>query len=156
MSKRIFARAILSDIPELNELLEILFNQEAEFEANSKAQQNALTKIILNPNIGIVLVAREDEKIIAMVNLLFTESTALGSKVAILEDMIVTPKSRSKGIGSELIDYAINEAKEEGCKRITLLTDIDNARAHTFYQKKGFVKSKMIPYRLLLDKKLPD
>jgi GNAT superfamily N-acetyltransferase len=144
-------KAIHSDIPELISLLKTLFEQEAEFEPNSETQRKGLSKIILDPKIGIVLVARDDEKILGMINLLFTESTALGAKVAILEDMVVLSKSRGEGIGSQLVDYAIGEAKKEGCKRITLLTDIENTKAQSFYQKKGFVKSKMTPYRLLLD-----
>ena len=82
-------KAIHPDIPELVELLNTLFEQEAEFEPNSEAQRKALSKIILDPKIGIILVARNGEKILGMLNLLFTESTALGSKVAILEDMVV-------------------------------------------------------------------
>lgn len=144
-------KAIHSDISELIALLKSLFEQEEEFEPNPEAQRKALSKIILDPKIGIILVAKDDEKILGMINLLFTESTALGSKVAILEDMVVLPKSRSEGVGSKLMDYAISEAKKEGCKRITLLTDIKNTKAQSFYQKKGFVKSKMMPYRLLLD-----
>jgi GNAT superfamily N-acetyltransferase len=139
------------DIPELVELLNSLFEQEAEFEPNSETQSKALSKIILDPKIGIILIAKDDDKILGMVNLLFTESTALGSKVALLEDMVVLSSSRGEGIGSQLIDYAISEAKKAGCKRITLLTDIENTKAQSFYQKKGFVKSKMTPYRLLLD-----
>ena len=144
-------KAIHSDISELIALLKSLFEQEEEFEPNPEAQRKALSKIILDPKIGIILVARDDEKILGMINLLFTESTALGAKVAILEDMVVLSKSRGEGIGSQLVDYAIGEAKKEGCKRITLLTDIENTKAQSFYQKKGFVKSKMTPYRLLLD-----
>lgn len=144
-------KAIHSDISELIALLKSLFEQEEEFEPNPEAQRKALSKIILDPKIGIILVAKDDEKILGMINLLFTESTALGSKVAILEDMVVLSKSRSEGVGSKLMDYAISEAKKEGCKRITLLTDIKNTKAQSFYQKKGFVKSKMMPYRLLLD-----
>jgi GNAT superfamily N-acetyltransferase len=139
------------DIPELVELLNSLFEQEAEFEPNSETQSKALSKIILDSKIGIILIAKDDDKILGMVNLLFTESTALGSKVALLEDMVVLSSSRGEGIGSQLIDYAISEAKKAGCKRITLLTDIENTKAQSFYQKKGFVKSKMTPYRLLLD-----
>ena len=146
-----FIKAIHSDIPELVELLKTLFEQEAEFEPNSEAQRKALSKIILDPKIGIILVARDDKNILGMINLLFTESTALGAKVAILEDVVVLASSRGEGIGSQLIDYAIGEAKKEGCKRITLLTDIENTKAQSFYLKKGFVKSKMAPYRLLLD-----
>ncbi|MBU3540448.1 GNAT family N-acetyltransferase [Polynucleobacter sp. UB-Tiil-W10] len=144
-------KAIHSDIPGLTELLKTLFEQEAEFEPNSEAQSSALSKIISDPKIGIVLIAKDNEKIFGMVNLLFTESTALGSTVAIIEDMIVLSAFRGEGIGSQLIDYAISEAKNVGCKRITLLTDIDNPQAQSFYQKKGFMKSKMTPYRLLLD-----
>ena len=139
------------DIPELVELLNSLFEQEAEFEPNSETQSKALSKIILDSKIGIILIAKDDDKILGMVNLLFTESTALGSKVALLEDMVVLSSSRGRGIGSQLIDYAISEAKKAGCKRITLLTDIKNTKAQSFYQKKGFVKSKMTPFRLLLD-----
>ncbi len=146
-----FTRAIYSDIPELVELLKTLFEQEAEFEPHSESQRKALIKIMLDPKIGIVLVARDNKKILGMINLLFTESTALGSKVAILEDMVVLSKFRGKGIGSQLIDYAVSEAIKESCNRITLLTDIENTKAQSFYQKKGFVKSKMTPYRLLLD-----
>ena len=144
-------KATHSDIPALVELLNSLFEQEAEFEPNSETQSKALSKIILDPKIGIILIAKDDDKILGMVNLLFTESTALGSKVALLEDMIVLSSSRGRGIGSQLIDYGISEAKKAGCKRITLLTDIENTKAQSFYQKKGFVKSKMTPYRLLLD-----
>ena len=144
-------KATHSDIPALVELLNSLFEQEAEFEPNSETQSKALSKIILDSKIGIILIAKDDDKILGMVNLLFTESTALGSKVALLEDMVVLSSSRGRGIGSQLIDYGISEAKKAGCKRITLLTDIENTKAQSFYQKKGFVKSKMTPYRLLLD-----
>jgi GNAT superfamily N-acetyltransferase len=64
---------------------------------------------------------------------------------------LFSSKFRGQGVGAQLIDYAISEAKKEGCKRITLLTDIDNLKAQHFYLKKGFVKSQMTPYRLLLD-----
>jgi len=146
-----FTKAIHSDIPELVELLKTLFEQETEFKPNSEAQRKALSEIIFDPKIGIILVARDHEIIVGMINLLFTQSTALGSKVAILEDMVVQPTSRRAGIGAQLIDFAIGEAKKEGCKRITLLTDIENTKAQLFYQRKGFVKSKMIPFRLLMD-----
>ncbi len=146
-----FNKATTSDIPQLIELLTILFEQEAEFKPNSNKQKSSLEKILQDPRLGIFLVVRDNEKIIGSVSLLFTESTALGSKVAILEDMVLLPFARGAGLGSQLIDYAIKEARNEGCRRITLLTDPDNLKAQSCYQKKGFTKSKMLPYRLLLD-----
>jgi GNAT superfamily N-acetyltransferase len=85
-----------------------------------------------------------------MVNLLYTVSTALGDRVALLEDMVVSPNVRGSGVGSRLLEQAIQLARLDGCKRITLLTDRANEPAQRFYQKHGFVSSVMVPLRLSL------
>jgi GNAT superfamily N-acetyltransferase len=43
-----------------------------------------------------------------------------------------------QGIGSLLIDQAIEEARARDCKRLFLITTNDNLRALGFYQKRGF------------------
>jgi len=139
-----------SDIPALCELLSILFSQEAEFKPNHKAQSRGLSQIISNPEIGLIVVARQDSQVIGMVNLLYTVSTALGERVALLEDMVVSPSARGSGVGSRLLEQAIQLARTNGCKRITLLTDGTNESAQHFYQKHGFGFSAMVPLRLSL------
>ena len=42
-----------------------------------------------------------------------------------------------QGIGSKLIDRAIEEARAQGCKRLFLITTNDNLNALGFYQKRG-------------------
>lgn len=142
--------ATVHDIPMLSNLLAALFAQEAEFTPNPEANQRGLARIINNPGIGAILVARKDHQIIGMVNLLFTISTALGEPVALLEDMVVFPEARGQGIGSQLLAAAIAYARQQGCQRITLLTDHDNLAAQTFYAKEGFALSSMVPMRLSL------
>ena len=144
--------AVTADIAELCSLLELLFSQEAEFKANYDAQHRGLAMIINNPDIGDILVARQDGEIIAMINLLYSVSTALGARVGTVEDMVVAPTARSSGVGSDLLSYAIEFAQERGCKRLTLLTDSDNLAAQRFYQRHGFTQSSMIPLRISLDK----
>ncbi len=139
--------ATLSDIQSLSKLLLILFTKEKEFIPNKQAQIDGLTQIISDSNIGFIAVAQEDDKIIGMVNVLYTVSTALGTRVAILEDMITT----IKGSGSGLLKFAMKLAYENGCKRVTLLTDFDNKDAIKFYEKNGFQKSSMVPFRLFLN-----
>jgi GNAT superfamily N-acetyltransferase len=85
-----------------------------------------------------------------MVNVLYTVSTACGGRVAIVEDMVVRPGSRNRGLGSLMIRRAIEFAGSAGCLRITLLTDRTNDSAIRFYQRHGFAPSGMIPFRLLL------
>jgi ribosomal protein S18 acetylase RimI-like enzyme len=43
-----------------------------------------------------------------------------------------------QGIGSMLIDKAIEEARTRNCKRLFLITTNDNLNALGFYQKRGF------------------
>jgi len=142
--------ANISDIPALCELLDILFSQEADFTPDHEAQSRGLARIIGSPDIGLIVVARQDSRVVGMVNLLYTVSTALGDRVALLEDMVVSPSARGSGIGSELLEQAIQLARLNGCKRITLLTDRTNESAQRFYQKHGFGFSAMVPMRLSL------
>ncbi len=143
--------ATREDIPRLCELLAILFAQEAEFTPDPARQTQGLEAIIGDPAIGQILVLREGGRIVGMVNVLFTVSTFLGAKAALLEDMIVHPDHRGKGAGTALVQAARQCAHERGCRRITLLTDGANAQARSFYEKMGFVASPMMPYRLLLE-----
>lgn len=145
-----FEKASEVDIPALSELLSILFTQEVEFKPDEVAQRKGLSMIIDNPDLGAILVARNGPTILAMVNLLFTVSTALGERVAMLEDMVVTPAARGSGVGSALLNYAIEFAGNSGIKRITLLTDRENHLAQRFYSKHGFIESTMVPLRLTL------
>ncbi|MBK6657221.1 MAG: GNAT family N-acetyltransferase [Proteobacteria bacterium] len=142
--------ATLADVDALSDLLSVLFGQEHEFRPDVPAHRRGLTRIIANPDTGLVLLAAADERVLAMVNLLFTVSTALGERVALLEDMVVAPGVRATGLGSRLLDEALVAARGAGCKRITLLTDHDNHDAQRFYAKHGFEHSSMVPMRILL------
>lgn len=144
-----YRQAHHQDIVSLSSLLQILFQQEREFDPNEELQKSALEKILIHPDLGDIFVAEKEDTMCGMVIVLYTISTALGSKVGLLEDMIVDPRYQNQTIGSQLLDYALASAKQRGCKRITLLSDADNAPAHRFYEKKGFIKSTMIPMRAL-------
>jgi N-acetylglutamate synthase-like GNAT family acetyltransferase len=143
--------ATTSDIPTLCTLLDYLFSQEIEFKPNHETQSRGLEMILNNNNIGNIFVAKKNEKIVGMVILLYTVSTALGERVVLLEDMVVSPNERETGIGSMLLDHAVKYATEKGCKRITLLTDKMNIRAQKFYKQHKFNRSSMIPFRMIIN-----
>lgn len=146
-----FGLAAEAEMPALVELLDVLFSQEEEFQPDHAAQQRGLAAIMADPAVGHVLVARQAERVVAMVGLLYTISTALGARVALLEDMVVHPSVRGQGIGSGLLQYAADFARQQGCRRITLLTDASNQQAQRFYRRLGFTASTMVPFRLRLN-----
>jgi len=143
----IIRSAVEEDVPELVDLLSLLFSQESEFQPNRQRQTAGLKGIITDPAVGIILVAENDGRLVGMVNILYTVSTVLGGRVALLEDMVVDPSTRGTGIGSKLLNTAIETCKTNNCKRITLLTDQDNINAQRFYERHGFQQSTMIPLR---------
>lgn len=139
--------ATLEDLPALTDLLIDLFSQERDFVPDRDKQTRGLRLILEQPNRGRVFVLRNEHKIVAMINLLITISTAEGGFVLLLEDLVVHHEHRGHGYGTRLLHYAMDFARERGFSRITLLTDKPNRRSQDFYLRHGFVESDMIPLR---------
>jgi len=131
-------------------LLGILFAQEQEFRPDPALQLRGLERIFRHPEQGQLLVARDGDEILGMVSLLWSTSTALGDAVAWLEDLIVHPDLRGRGLGRGLLNAAAALCRERGIQRVTLLTDADNIPAQTLYRSCGFQVSTMLPMRLSL------
>ena len=148
MSATQIRAATAADIPQLCDLLAILFTQETDFRPDPEKQSRGLGLIIADPEIGQVFCAVQANIVIGMVSILYTVSTAEGGRAAWLEDMIVDPDWRGQGLGSQLLAHAIREAKAAGCLRVTLLTDQTNEAAMRFYRRAGFEPSAMTPFRL--------
>lgn len=142
--------ATFPDVPQLCELLAILFEQEQEFSPDTAKQEKALRLLVGNPQRGRVFVCRDGATLAGMVTVQTLVSTACGGDVLLMEDLVVRPAYRNNGIGSALLDHAICFARHAGYRRITLLTDIVNTDAQRFYARHGFSLSGMTPFRLLL------
>lgn len=144
--------ATLEDLPGLADLLIELFTHEADFRPDRDRHLRGLELILENPGRGRIYVARSHDRIVGMVNLLFTISTAEGGFVVLMEDVIVRLDYRGRGVGTQLMKHAIEYAKKKEFLRITLLTDRLNSESQRFFERMGFFKSQMIPLRLPLTK----
>ncbi len=142
--------ATLDDLPELTDLVMSLLEMEEDFCPDQEKQRHGLRLILEQPNRGRIFVLRNDHKVIGMVNLLFTISTAEGGFVILMEDVIVRPEHRGHGYGTRLVEYVKQFALKKDFRRITLLTDRVSAESQRFFERNGFVHSSMIPMRLLL------
>lgn len=147
MSETRIEPAAVDDLPYLAELLSDLFTKEADFRPDTGKQLRGLEMIITQPNKGRIFVLRSFDRILGMINLLFTISTAEGGAVIILEDLIVRQEYRSQGFGAQLLEYAIEFAKQKEFLRITLLTDRLDEPARRFFAKHDFQESVMVPMR---------
>ncbi len=57
-----------------------------------------------------------------------------------VDDLVSTATKRSQGLGEELLDYAEEVAKAEGCSTLRLCAFIENERAIKFYERLGWTK----------------
>ncbi|WP_074721122.1 GNAT family N-acetyltransferase [Flavobacterium frigoris] len=55
-----------------------------------------------------------------------------------IDNFIVHPEHRSKGLGKMMTDYIDIKAKEEGCSMIVLDAFTGNFTAHRFYYNQGY------------------
>ncbi|MDX2309299.1 MAG: GNAT family N-acetyltransferase [Hyphomicrobium sp.] len=143
-----------ADIPAIAGLLGELFSQEAEFTPDAAAQARGLSMLLDQPSAAGIFVAEADGRVIGSVTLLYSVSTALGARIAMLEDMIITRTFRGHGLGPRLLTFAIEAARRDGIARITLLTDPDNFAAHRLYERMGFHRSAMVVYRKMMPRSL--
>jgi GNAT superfamily N-acetyltransferase len=139
--------ATIDDLPQLADLLHGLFSQEADFIPNREKQMKGLRLILEQPSRGRIFVLRSDSRIIGMINLLITISTAEGGFVLMLEDLVVHCDHRGQGYGGRLLEHALEYARTKGFLRVTLLTDKLENRARDFYEHHGFRQSGMVPMR---------
>ena len=70
-------------------------------------------------------------------------------KYAIINDVFVDLGHRNKGIGSQLIEKAINKAKELNCYKVICTSRFSNINAHRLYMK--YFKIWALEYRLDLE-----
>jgi GNAT superfamily N-acetyltransferase len=56
----------------------------------------------------------------------------------VIENVITHCDYRRQGIGTELLNYLINFAKEKNCYKVMLQSGITRIDAHRFYEKTGF------------------
>jgi ribosomal protein S18 acetylase RimI-like enzyme len=145
-----FGVARLEDLPQLVELLGILFTQEHELNPDAAKQERGLRLILADASIGRIYVAREGARVLGSVSILRSISTAEGGPAGHLEDFIVRPECRGRGLGAKLLAYALEQSRAAGLLRLILLTDGVNAGAQRLYERAGFTRSGMLPMRLKL------
>lgn len=115
----------------------LLFQEFADFEKlpdkmTYSVEQMNLEKEFIN---GFVAISDSNE-IVGYVTFFFAYYTWIG-KSLYMDDLFVTPKHRSQGIGKQLINRTIKLAKAEKCKKMRWQVSEWNKNAIEFYKSLG-------------------
>ena len=86
-----------------------------------------------------LIVAEIDGRLVGTLQITFTPSISFqGGLRSTVESVRVDDAFRGKGIGREMMLWAIGRAKERECISMQLTTNADRTDAHRFYERLGF------------------
>jgi len=105
------------------------------------AYYDAFERVSADANLRLV-VAEEGGRVVGCLQLCILPGlSSLGASRGLIEDVRVASDRRSRGIGEQLVQWALGEAKARGCKLVELLTHHTRVDAQRFYERLGFAKS---------------
>jgi len=94
-----------------------------------------------DPNIQLV-VAEQGGAVVGCLQLCILPGlSSQGASRALIEDVRVATHCRSRGIGEQLVQWAVAQARSRECRLVELLTHNTRVDAQRFYKRLGFQPS---------------
>lgn len=138
MSEITVQRADESHVRDMARLLNFLGDiVKRKTDASSRDIERNLEILLSDPR-ACILVAMSDTGLVGMVNFSIRRTALHTGASALIDELVVSPDLRAKGIGFILINAAVGEARNMGCCEIEVSTESSNLSARRFYRKCGF------------------
>lgn len=115
-------------------------------EISTEKNKEFFSMFIGGSNGGAQFLYREGDEVIGFATVYFTYSSAITSKVAVLNDLYVKPSFRKQGKAKELINHCLEYGLKNGASRLQWLTEKSNKDAQVAYDKIGAIKSEWTFY----------
>lgn len=140
----IIRAAIRSDLGAILRLLRELGDTnhaQGAYVRMSSAAVRAWTRMENDPD-RTVLVAERRSQIIGTLDLLVVANLTHDAQPwAVVDNLVVDPEVRRRGIGRALMEDALDRSTRSGCYKVELLSHETRHEAHAFYRSLGFDES---------------
>ena len=132
-----FRTAAIADAPILVALA-LAFRNHLERDRPTVAEFEAgVGQLLAGPDAEFAL-ALQDGEPVGYSLLRFRHSMWAGGLEATLEDLFVHPDCRGHGLGRGLVGFALEQARNRGCRTICLDTNENNEASTRIYRSFGF------------------
>lgn len=101
----------------------------------------ALKRLVEDPNQHVVVAVREGRVVGTLQLTIVAGLSRKGATRSIIEGVRVHSDERGSGLGTQFIEWAIDQSRAEGCQMVQLTSDVTRTDAHRFYERLGFVAS---------------
>jgi GNAT superfamily N-acetyltransferase len=136
-----FRLAKRADLPSIVRMLadDDLGSQRERYEDPlPEAYYSAFEQLESDPNHELI-VAEHNGEVIGTLHLMFLPSISFQGRVrAQIESVRVDKRFQSRGIGSAMMGWSIQRAKQRGAHIVQLTTHKTREDAHRFYERLGF------------------
>lgn len=128
-------RATTADRERLEPLVRAYIDFYREPQPSAERLETLLTLLAERPEIGVQFVAEKDGALHGFATAYLSYDTVTARRVAIMNDVFVTPDDRNAGLGRALILRCHEFARASGCGALQWVTAADNATAQALYDK---------------------
>ncbi|MFI1419796.1 GNAT family N-acetyltransferase [Streptomyces sp. NPDC020731] len=101
----------------------------------------ALERLSADPNQHLVVAVREGRVVGTLQLTVVPGLSRRGATRSVIEAVRVHADERGSGLGSRLVEWAIDASRREGCQLVQLTSDNTRTDAHRFYERLGFTAS---------------
>ena len=142
MTDVIFREAVRADLPAIIALLaDDVLGKARDFTEVDEAYEKAFADIAADPR-NHLIVADADGELVGCMQITYIPGLGRhGAERSLIESVRVRSDLRGRGVGRDMMTWAIDRARERGCALVQLTTDKSRADAHRFYRNLGFVAS---------------
>lgn len=101
----------------------------------------AFQQIAADPNQHLVVAEHNGEPVGTLQLTLIPGLARRGAVRAQIEAVRIRSDHRASGLGTQLVEWAVAEARRQGCSLVQLTSDATRLSAHRFYERLGFEAS---------------
>ncbi|MFE7440658.1 GNAT family N-acetyltransferase [Streptomyces chartreusis] len=101
----------------------------------------AFERLTSDPNQHLVVAVREGRVIGTLQLTVIPGLSRRGATRSIIEAVRIHADERGSGLGTRLIEWAIDESRLQNCQLVQLTSDKSRTDAHRFYERLGFAAS---------------
>ena len=95
-----------------------------------------------DPNILLVVAEDGEGAVVGCLQLCILPGlSSQGASRGLIEDVRVAAHCRSRGVGEQMVQWAVAQARSRDCKLVELLTHNTRVDAQRFYKRLGFAQS---------------
>lgn len=129
------------DLPRIVELLTQLSLDDSREDPRTPLAESyraAYGEMVRDPNHRLLVVEVDGRIVGTAVLIVIPNLSHQGRPWAVVENVVVDETERGAGHGEQLMRYALEEARQAGCYKLSLTSSKERPDAHRFYQRLGF------------------